>query len=301
MRLPPSLLLSLIAIFLIATGCASSGAGEAEPYTPPPEVAPDSIGYFLTNYDKSLRRWHDLKLNHTSDRDVRTLRALEINLAERAMKRQSELVTVLESGVRTNREVAAVALGFTGDPAVLSPLLAALSDPSPVVVQKALLGIGVLELPETPCAQLIYLLRHDPDPWTRSNAAYALSRVATVGGRDEDLASACRSALVDEEPFVRVQAASILGIIRDRDSVESLGDLLHDEESLVAQAAATSLVRIGREHLERKGKIARLLVDELDRLDVPTRRHVMRELIVLSDRNLGDDAEPWREWAYRMP
>ena len=93
----------------------------------------------------------------------------------------------------------------------------------------------------------------------------------------------------------------MLGLIRDVPSVENLGDLLYDDTTLVAQAAATSLVRIGREHLETKGDVARLLVDALDTAKGPRRRDLLGGLVRLSERDLGEDVDPWREWAYRMP
>ena len=285
-------------------GCQSPGeadAAEGVPFTPPEAPDPDSIGYFLAQYDKSLQRWTELKLNPSGPRDLRTLHALETSLSTRAAERRDELVQVLETGPSLNREVAAVALGFSDDPSVLSPLLRALSDPSPNVVQKALLGLGVLGLEETPLAQITYILVQDPDPWTRNNAAYALTRIVSAGGRSDDLGAVAQAALFDEEAGVRAQAASVLGMIRDADSIQPLADLLHDEEGLVLQAAARALVRIGQEHLESKGRVARHLVDALERLPKPRGRYVMAELQTLADSDLGSDVEPWREWAYRMP
>ena len=43
------------------------------------------------------------------------------------------------------------------------------------------------------------------------------------------------------------------------------------------------------------------LVDALERVDSKRRDRVQNELILLADRNLGEDVEDWREWAYRMP
>lgn len=295
---------SLTGVLLLAliTGCqAGASVQESEPFVPPVAPETESIGYFLANYDKSLRRWTDLKLSPATQRDLRTLRALEASLKRRALDRQDELVTELETGPPSNREVAAVALGFTEDPAVLSPLLASLEDPSPSVVQKTLLGIGLLEDPATPMAQLLFLLGTANDPWTRNNAAYALHCIVAVGGRDPELAEVCREALIDDEPGVRAQAASVLGMLHDAESITYLGDLLQDEVNLVVQAAMTALVRIGREHHEEKGQVARILVDALDRVEEDQRPRLVYELSLLAERNFGDDTEPWREWAYRMP
>jgi len=292
----------LVLVGLTQAGCQGTGSSsQGEPYTPPAELEPDSIGYFLAEYDKSLRRWTDLRLAPASQRDARMLRALDLNLRQRAIKRKQELVGVLETGPRSNREVAAVALGFTGDPSVLSPLLAALADPNESVVEKVLLGLGVLADPETPLAKILFLLQAATQPWTRSNAAYALHCIVAAGGNDDSLPEACRMALTDEEPGVRAQAASVLGMIHDADSIQNLGDLLQDDVNLALQAAATALARIGREHVEKKGVVARLLVDALDRVERSQRPWLIRELMRLADRNLGEESDPWREWAYRLP
>jgi HEAT repeat protein len=294
----------LLGLVPTLAGCGSLGETApvgGEPWAPPPPTEPDSIGYFLANYDKSLRRWTELKLNPSNTRDLRTLRALEASLEKRAIERQDELVSIMESGPPASREVAAVALGFTHDLAVLSTLLNGLDDPNENVVQKSLLGIGILAAPETPLEKVTYLLESDPDPWTRNNAAYAIQSVVSAGGSSPELAAACRTAVFDSEPGVRAQAASILGLISDVDSVASLGDLLHDEARLVVRAAIVSLTRLAREHDEVKGDVARLLVDALDLVHSSLRDELLQQLSTLRGLHLGDDAGPWREWAYRMP
>ncbi len=289
----------------LACGCRSTDStaknGEGTPYAPPAPVADDTIGYFLVQVDKSLQRWSELKLEARGPREDLTLQALEESLRRRTVERQDELVHELEGGPPSNREVAAVALGFTGDPAVLSPLLAALLDPDPGVVQKAVLGLGILALPETPLSEITALLSGDPDPWTRNNAAFAVHRIVSAGGRLEGLELILEAALLDREPGVRAQAASTLGLLGYPDAIQSLGALLTDSASLVAVAAASSVVSIGRLHPEKKGEAARVLADALDRVPSSQRNHLVRELSRLSGKDLGPDAAPWREWAYRMP
>lgn len=297
-------LAAALLLALLTASCQSAGETEepeSEPYTPAQATEQPSGGYLLAQFDKSLRRWTELKLNPTEASDQRVLRALEHNLTERAKQSRDELVTALETGPAVNRQVAAVALGFSEDPTVMSPLLAALSDDNPSVVQKALLGLGILAEPETPTAKITYLMLQDPDPWTRNNAAYALMCLVAAGTRGEDLGRISRAALIDEEPGVRAQAAGVLGMLNDATAIQALGDLLHDEAGLVAQAAATSLARIGRQTDERKGDVARLLVDSLEYLRGPLKRHVVTELNGLSRTPYGNDMGAWRDWAYRMP
>ena len=57
--------------------------------------------------------------------------------------------------------IAAAALGFTRDPEVLSPLLDALEDPDPRLVGNALLGLTILEDPNTPTERIASILKYD--------------------------------------------------------------------------------------------------------------------------------------------
>lgn len=295
----------LLALLAGLAGCASSAdepEGEPSPFVPLPDPEPDSIGFFLTEFDASVRAWTNLVLAGRTERDRRMLRGLEKEMAQRAARRRDELLDELEGGPPTNRAVAAVALGFTGDPGVMSPLYDALSDQDGDVVHSALLGLGKLGDPSTPPAEICYLLRNDPDPWIRNNAAYALQSIVSAGAPASALVvRSCREALLDDEAGVRAQCAVVLGQAVVADAVDELGDMLYDEKELPAAAAASALARIGREHLESKGRCARLLADGLDRVDEERRPVLLRELEVLSEASLGDEAEPWREWAYKLP
>lgn len=290
---------------LLAAGCRSTAAGsetapEAEPYVPLREE-PQSIGFFLTEFDASLRAWTNLRLAGTSRKDQRALRVLEQDLEKRATERQEEIVGELRSGPPQNRAIAAAALGFTQDPAVMTELLAALGDRSDEVVSNALLGLGLLAQPDTPCGQIERLLEGSSDAWTRSNAAFALQRVAAAGGRPTGLVEACRRALTDSEPGVRAQAATTLGIAADAGAVEALDELLYDDLPLVCASAAHALASIGSENLEQKGPAARALTRSLDRVPEGHRGDVLRELVRLNGAHLGEDVEPWQEWAAKLP
>ncbi len=290
------------ALLLLLAACGATPADPAsEPYTFSKGPSPDSIGYFLTEFDNSLRYWNNASLTARSEKDFRVLRGLERELTYRSGQRREELVLELESGPPQNRAIAAVALGFTGEELVLSPLLAALSDEDETVLQNALMGIGLLASPDTPVAPVAYQLRTHSDPRTRNNAAYALHRLAGTGVRNEELLSAARAALADEEPGVRAQAASLLGLLVDTLSAQALGDLLYDEKPLVSAAAASALAHLGKQAPETKGECARLLVAAFERGDGPLRRRVRSELVSLNQDDLGDEVDRWREWAYRLP
>lgn len=299
-----ALFASLVPLGAVLTGCASSGQSEPEtrPYVPLPDPEPESIGFFLTEFDASVRAWTNLELSGRSSREQRMRRGLEKEMGQRARKRQEELLSELRSGPPTNRAVAAVALGFTGDPAVVGPLYEALLDPSDDVVHNALLGLGRLGSPDTPTTEICYLLRNDADPWIRNNAAFALQTIVAAGGEPSDLLRrSAREALGDQEPGVRAQCASVLGLAHDADAIEELGDLIYDETPLVSAAAITALGSIGRYRPESKGRCARFLAQALDRVGPKQREFLVSELARMSEVHLGDDPEPWLEWAARLP
>jgi len=259
------------------------------------------FGFFLTELDNSLRYWSNKTLTARTSKDREILRVLDLDLRKRVGEHRDEILAELDSGPEQNRAIAAVALGFSDDPAVLSPLLAALSDPSTEVVHNALLGIGILERPETPLGQVLATLLEDPDPHVRSNAAYAVLRVTSAGGDPTGVAAVCRTALADPEAGVRAQAAGVLGVLADTESIEALGVLVLDTVPLVSAAAARSLAQIGLDEPTEKGACARHLVTGLDRLRGTQRDVVVAELTRLAGESRGLDADAWREWAYRLP
>lgn len=266
------------------------------------EQLPDSIGFLLTEFDRRLSTWSSLKNEKRNEGDALKVNLLHEEMQRKAKKELARLVHTLETDqARKNREVAAAALGFSAEPAALNPLLAALNDEENSVIQKALFGLGILASEETPTPQISYLMTSHPDPITRTNAAYALLRLAERGVRDEEMIPDCRSALYDSEAGVRVQAAGILGILKDAESVDALGDLLSDKVNLVAKAAAYSLASIGMDQADQKAKVARLLVDAYER-STPRRRPFIREnLALLAENDLGPELGSWIDWAYRLP
>ncbi len=287
--------------------CACQGTGgtgtegKAEPFTPGPARAQDPFGYFLVQFDKGLQRWSEIKLGPRGPREESTLRALEESLRHAAVERRDELLHGLATGSPKNREVAVVALGFTGDPAVLGPVLGALSDPAPEVVQKTHLALGILGLPETPLSPITDDLLAHLDPWTRNNAAFAVHRIVSAGGRMEGLDRILVAALSDPEPGVRAQAASTLGILGEPASIGELGKLLVDPVALVARAASASLGSIALSHREALGACARQLAGALDHVLEGSRAGLIHELTRLNGQSLGEAPAEWQEWARRLP
>lgn len=296
----------LLLLLLGLSACASSGSGddappETRPFVPLPDEGPEPIGYFLKRFDRSLSSWSEGKLAAANVRETNALEALERDMRGRATKRKDELLAELENGAPANRRIAAAALGFSGDPAVLGPMLTALGEPDPELVQKSLLGIGILADKDTPLAEVCHLLERAPEAWTRNNAAFALLEIARAGRRSDELRESAARALTDEEAGVRAQCATILGVVSDESSVAMLAPLLHDDANLVALAAAISLSSLGRAHPRQKGSVARHLAAALDEVRADRRTQLLGALRWMAENDLGEDARPWREWAAKLP
>ena len=274
---------------------------ETRPFVPLPDAGPEPIGFFLRNFDRSLADWSEGKLAASNAREKNTLEALERDMRQRATKRKDELLAELESGAPTNRRIAAAALGFSKDPAVLGPMLTALADPDRELVPKSLLGIGVLADKDTPLSEILRRLEDDPDAWTRNNAAFALLEIARAGRRAPELTESAARGLLDSEAGVRAQCATVLGVVSDESAVALLAPLLHDEANLAALAAAISLSSIGHAYPRQKGAVARHLVSALDDVRADRRTQILGTLRWLAETDHGEDTRPWREWAAKLP
>ncbi|MDF1798812.1 MAG: hypothetical protein P1V81_06525 [Planctomycetota bacterium] len=281
-----------------------------------------TIGAFLGEVGYRIQAWSSAKFAGDGER-ARILRQV---LEFECTKRQAELIAQLESGPARNRSVAAVALGFTNRMDVLradfsttpvdkgaealSPLLNAISDPDPEVSANALMGLGILARPETPLGPICNALDGSAEPIRRGNAAFALSGILEAAAKREEgieieradlVRTVCMRALSDSDLSVRTQAAAVLGLVGNGDTIAYLGDRLDDEVALVGQAAGTALVRMTRRDPTYKGRVARLLVGRLDMVR-PTRRDtVVYSLVLLAGRHLGNDTEVWRDWAKNLP
>jgi len=285
-------------------GCSSTEKADdgSEPYygALTTEREQETLGFYMTELDARLRAWSRYKLTARNDRDLRTRSLLENELREKTAERFDELLVELASGPRPNRTIAAMALGFSKNDEALGGLVSALSDRDDGVVANALIGLGLLASPETPLAQVCFLLGSDPDGYTRTNAAYCVQRITEVGGRDDCILEECRFALSDTEPGVRAQCAATLGRIAEKEDADLLRGLLEDEEPLVIAAAVTALAELSLRFPEIQGIIGRHLVDSVERIDRTLRGTVFRQLHRLSGEDLGQDLAAWRDWAYRQ-
>ena len=296
-----------LALALAVAACASSRSGESaepKPYDPSATNLPErSIGYFLVDLDASVRAWNRLVLTASGEDEQRRATLLADDLTYRARKRKDDLLGQLETGPPFNRMVAAAGLGFSRDPDVVPPLLAALEDPEAEVVANALLGLALVASPETPTGGIAEHLRSGANTRLRSNAAYALREILEARGwsSDEVVLAAAREGLADPEPAVRAQCALLVAGLRDVESVERLGLIVHDKVPIAALAAGRALAFLGSREPRVKGASARALAGALDKVEPAVRSGLLRSLAALAEANYGRDSEAWVEWAHRLP
>lgn len=305
MPIPRALILCLTA------SCAAPPAAQPgeliNPFDIDPAVlnqgAPEDVplGKFLADMSASIQAWSHKTLSATSRADFRKQNLLEHHITQEARKRKEDLLYSLEAGPQHNRVIAAAALGFTRDPRVLSPLLDALEDADPRLVGNALLGLTILEDPNTPTERIASILQYDKNPELRWGAAYCARTLVERGVRDEGLMEAGRAALLDSEPVVRAQCCLLLAVLGDADSFDAMAALIRDSVPLVSAAAVRGIAVLGEKVPERRGDCARALSIEIGSDDHERRSRARKSLVRLAGRDYGENLEQWRIWAARLP
>lgn len=291
-----------------ATGASAQDpqnpAAEDKPYDPRiwDKGPPDPLGVFLAKLDKSIRAWNNLTLTARTPGERGNARKIQKVLMGEVHARESEVIEALQSGPPRNRAIAAGALGFSASKAAQGPLLVALGDTDPAVVQNAALSLALLEDPKTPLEPLVEVLASHRNGQARANAAYALRTILEAGAKPTaDVTKVAHGALIDDEPFVRAQAALVVALAGAGECVPDLAEMLAGREPLVVSAAAQALAALGHGDKQLLGPCARALVAGLASVSDEQQPMLVRALVVLSGQNLGQDPEPWNEWAQRLP
>lgn len=301
----PPLARSIPILLFALAGCASTdelNRDELEPYEAGAVRAEDvPIGKLLADVDAQVATWSRLILSAQDETERLKARGLELNLARITKPRTDEIIEQLETGPPLNRIRAAAALGFTKVASAQGPLLSALFDPSPDVVNNALFSLANLQRADTPLERVCELSQVHPDAQVRSNAYRAILWTLDAGGHADCATGAARAGLGDPDPFSRFQAALILGVLKDAPSIPVLKDLLFDEHALVARAAASSLSAIANRVDESRGEAARALVDAYGRSDGERQEMLHGRLIATAGDDLGSDLEDWAAWANNLP
>ncbi len=277
-----------------------------EPYDPNLTKDRRLAGDILADIDKSLQIWVNITLTGNPAKDGSTLNIVEADLRRKVRAKLPVIVEQLETGPPINRQISAAALGFSGNPEALGPLLAALDDDSADVVANALLGLSILADPETPRILLAAELENVDQPFNvRSQAGRALRAVGLYDLGEADRAAvirAARAALGDANEGLRPSGAIILAEVVDTDSVPELARALMDPTPLVARAASRALARIGSVDRKFEGQAARALTAALEVVDQDTvRPAILRDLQALAGKNYGDDVEEWVRYSQKLP
>jgi HEAT repeat protein len=297
--------LRALALLVLAglTSCVSSGKDIPRPgdegYQPmgPATRKSHSIGKYLADLNTSIAAWNAKSLTASTSQEVRKHNLLEVNIRERVKNRFEEIMRELEAGPTRNRQIAAGAIGFAGDSRALSPLLGALKDADERVVGNALVSLGLLAIKETPMHEIGNVLRNSTNSRTRWSAANAALELIGAGADPNGIVEPARFALTDhEEPAVRSQAALVLALVEDVESLDALGELIFDDVPLVSTAAALAISKLGRKDPRSVGKAARLLYAGLEQGDRKLRLRVQPALVQLADRNYDLNLTAWKEW-----
>ncbi|MCP3915789.1 MAG: HEAT repeat domain-containing protein [bacterium] len=301
---------TLCAALVLCAACASNASKNETPdedrfkvkaWNPEVLENNNTTGVYLAELDVSLKAWNNLLLTARDQGELRRVKMLEEDITFRATKRREAILEQLESGPPSNRQIAALALGFTKSPTVLSPLLAALEDTEPDVVSNALMGLAILRDPETPLAGIAHHMTESPYERNRSNASWAILRVLRSGGDgSEHIRTAAHAALRDDEPSVRAHAALILAHLLDEEALDTLKLQLFDDVNISAGAASRGLAYIGAKQERLKGQCARALTGCLEKVNSTVKASVLRDLMLLSQRNYGKDTDAWVEWSHRL-
>ena len=308
MRAHPLQIAALLLALAGLPSCASSGSGkdgesdekfERRIAMPTEE---ETVGKLMTDLNGSLALWSNLTMTGDATRDERRTMALTHDLRYRTNKYKELLIEQLTFGPTPNRIVSAMALGFTEDPEVLGPLLAALEDSEERVESNALIGIAVLETGDTPTGCLTDRILDHPNEYVRGMAAYALLYVLRAGATGEGISEAALVGLGDASPIVRSQSLLVLAEIVHGDDIESIADLLYDDERFVRKAAMRALSWIGQQDDHVRGKSARALTAALAKSKSSRDKQALTaNLMKLSSRNHGDDVAEWLNWANGLP
>ena len=282
------------------------GGTEPVPYDPTVTAEQRSAGILLAEIDQSLRAWNNIVLDGKAAEDLTRLDLLETTLRHKVRTNHGVLVDQLQTGALVNRQIAAAALGFSGDSESLPALLGALQDTNDDVVANALLGLSTLQSPNTQVGGIAKLFSDPSKPVNiRSNAGRTL-RTIRLGNLDESsraqVIEAARLALGDEEASVRVHGSLILAELVDKEAIQRISLLLMDPSPLVARAASRSIARIGSMDQSLKGRAARALtafIDKVDRQNV--RKSLLDDLQRMAQVNYGDNTDAWIEYAHKLP
>ncbi|MGE0434223.1 MAG: HEAT repeat domain-containing protein [Planctomycetota bacterium] len=194
------------------------------------------------------------------------------------------------------------ALAYIGDPRGLQQIEAqALVDPDPWVREDAVIALGRSGRPEY--VEPLVAMLEDPDPSVRTQTVEMLREscqrrmsqggpVSANGVSNDQLIAAISEKLRDNDAHVRERAILALGHIGDESVVMDLVSKLGDSRRDVRKAAIYSLGL-----LRAKADRAVLqLIKMLSNREEDIRSVSRLALVGITGQDLGDDATDWQKW-----
>lgn len=151
-------------------------------------------------------------------------------------ERKGAIYRVRKNGAKPNDDPRGVKLNL--DSLSAGKLVAYLSDERPAVRERSLELL--VTKGETAVAVLAETTKHASDAEVRCAAVFGLGRIATTTALE-----VVRATLNDADFQVRIAAARVAGIAKDRMAVERLSQIVQRDELPVRRQAATSLGQIG--------------------------------------------------------
>jgi hypothetical protein len=315
---PNSSFIPAISLLILTVACTSPGAqdtvSDTESVIPQdkwdnvedwkisnPKESTRTRGYILMEMDNMVTAWNNLLLSAGRGADQQKFRVLDEKISHRAAKDLRIFLEELETGPTRNRQVSAMALGFSRSERAMAPLLAALEDNSSTVRANAALALGLLSITDTPLGGLIAMLEAE-EAGERGNASWAIAELLKSGADGAPALEGARHGLFDTEPSVQVHCVLILARLGDSESLSDMSLMLRSDHLLVVRAASRAITKLGLDDSHSKGRAARILTAALlENKEGQKRASLLRNLQLLSSSNYGDEDTAWIEWANRLP
>ena len=289
---------TLWAVLAILASCTSSSTAPgallvSEPYTPERPAKELSIGQLMIECERHLRTWEQAFAAPRTQANRDAIAFTERAISTLVHREQSKLEVEAVSGPPRNRGLASAALGFSGDPEVLSLIASNVSSDNEMVASNALLGLGILAHKETPLGPIYAaVMAHGNSEPIIQNAAYAALRLADVAEDDSQgsMAAIFVKLISHSNSKVRGQAVIGLGLLRTAHALPLISTrLMEDEVARVRTGAAWALGEIG------DLSSIDILIDSLDDEDPIVAGTARASLVKLHGRDFGQEADEWRQ------
>ncbi len=243
--------------------------------------------------------WLEAYLSKDSPKNIRIYTNLGGALTRRVYANYETILDQFHNGPQPNRVIAAAALGFSRIPesprfppvhqSAVDALLASLDCGDDAIVKNALLSLYNLEDQNMPLEKVLDIMVRHHDPDVRSNAALAVLTTVTKEKTDLVLPYVL-PGLKDDDPKVRTHCVLIAIKLKDRSTITSLLELLHDPYHLIQAAAVRALGHM--DDLSLCGS----LIPLLDSRKEIVREYTWLSLKQLSGEDFGHDQDRWARW-----